>query len=102
VFVINLPVVVAGVWVGRRHIPPVPIAPGRALDLPGQALAVVLLVSLTGALIEAGDPGGGSLWVWGPLGIAIAALAALLAVEVRHRDPVVPMELFRASSRRAP
>ncbi|WP_217922837.1 MFS transporter [Miltoncostaea oceani] len=98
VFLINLPVVVAGVWVGRRHIPPVPLAAGRALDLPGQALAVVVLVGLTGGLIESGEHAWGSVWVWGPLLIAVVALALLLVVEARHHDPVVPMDLFRGSA----
>ncbi len=95
VFVINLPVVIAGILVARRHVPAVPKGPGRALDLPGQALAIVFLTSLTAALIETGDHGWSSPWVWGTLAVAAMSLVALLAVERRHRDPVVPIALFR-------
>ena len=95
VFVVNVPVVVAGMLVTRRDVPPVPAGIGRAIDLPGQLLAIVFLTSLTGALIEAGEHAWASPWVWGPLAIAAVSLAALLVVEGRHRDPVVPLALFR-------
>jgi DHA2 family methylenomycin A resistance protein-like MFS transporter len=96
VFVVNLPVVVAGVALARRHVPPAPAGPGRAFDVPGQALAVVLLTALVGGLIEAGERGWASPWVWGPLLLAAAALAAFVAVERRHPEPVVPLALFRS------
>ena len=95
VFVVNLPVVVAGILVTRRDVPPVPAGIGRAIDLPGQLLAIVFLTGLTGALIEAGEHAWASPWVWGPLAIAAVSLVALMAVEGRHRDPVVPLALFR-------
>ena len=97
VFVVNVPVVIAGIVMARRYVPSVQAGVGRAIDLPGQLLAIVFLTGITGALIEGGEHAWASPWVWGPLAIAAVALVALLAVERRHRDPVVPLALFRNS-----
>ncbi|HTI33461.1 MAG TPA: MFS transporter [Miltoncostaea sp.] len=95
VFVVNLPVVVAGVLVSRWAVPPVPRGPGRALDLPGQALAVLVLVSLSAGFIESGEHPWSSAWVVVPLLVGIVGIGAFIAVERRHHDPVMPLGLFR-------
>lgn len=98
IFVINLPIVIAGLVVGARHIPPVARAASRALDMPGQALATVVLVALIAGLIATGDHPWSSIRVWLPLVIFVVALAAFLWVERRHHDPVLPLTLFRSRS----
>jgi DHA2 family methylenomycin A resistance protein-like MFS transporter len=95
VFVVNLPVVVAGILVSRWAVPPVPRGPGRALDLPGQALAVLVLVSLSAGFIASGEQPWGSPWVLVPLLAGVAGIGAFVAVERRHHDPVMPLGLFR-------
>ncbi|WP_328325384.1 MULTISPECIES: MFS transporter [unclassified Streptomyces] len=59
------------------------------LDLAGQLTAVVMLASVTFAVIEGGTAG----IVAG--GVALVMLAVFLRVESRHPHPVVPLGLFR-------
>ena len=97
VFVVNVPVVVAGVLVTRRVVPAVPRGPGRALDLTGQLLAVVVLVALSAGFIESGEHPWGSPWVWVPLAVGLATAVMFVLVERRHHDPVMPIALFRGA-----
>jgi MFS transporter, DHA2 family, methylenomycin A resistance protein len=97
VFVVNLPVTIAGMMIGARVIPPVPRGPGRPLDLTGQLLAVVVLVGLSAGFIESGEHAWGSAWVWTPLAVGVVSAGLFLMVEHRHHDPVLPLALFRGS-----
>jgi EmrB/QacA subfamily drug resistance transporter len=95
IFEINVPVGVAtlvlGAWAIEESREPV----RRRLDVPGLALSVVALTSLTWALIEGGPRGWTSPLVLG--GFAVAAVGALgfLAVEQRSAVPMVDVSLFR-------
>ncbi|MFA8326078.1 MFS transporter [Burkholderia ubonensis] len=103
IFLVNLPLCAAGLaatlaWVPAKR-PAAALPNGkhgtRALDLRGQALAILMLTALTGAVIE-----------WRPLGFAhpvvaggfaLAALAALafVAAESHATAPMLPLALFR-------
>ncbi|WP_431823171.1 MFS transporter [Burkholderia sp. F1] len=100
IFLVNLPLCAAGLaatlaWVpAKRQAAALPNRT-RALDLRGQALAILMLTALTGAVIE-----------WRPLGFAhpvvaggfaLAALAALafVAAEAHATAPMLPLSLFR-------
>jgi DHA2 family methylenomycin A resistance protein-like MFS transporter len=85
-FLVNLPVIavalpVAAVVVRDTHEPS-----GRAPDVAGTALATALLGTATYALIERSSAAGV---------IAVVLLAALVAVERRVAQPMLPPELFR-------
>jgi DHA2 family methylenomycin A resistance protein-like MFS transporter len=97
VFVVNLPVTIAGMVIGARVIPPVPRGPGRPLDLTGQLLAVVVLVGLSAGFIESGEHAWASPWVWTPLAVGVVSAGLFLMAERRHHDPVLPLALFRGS-----
>jgi MFS transporter, DHA2 family, methylenomycin A resistance protein len=68
---------------------------GRALDLPGQALAIVGLTAFAFAAIE------GSYWGWdSPLilslvGVALMASALFVWVEARTPGPLLPLQFLR-------
>ena len=64
-----------------------------ALDLPGAALAAVGFGALTYGMVEGAEQGFGNLW-WA-FALAAAALAAFVAVELRTREPMLPLALFR-------
>ena len=92
IFWVNLPVCVLGagltLWCVRR-------APAnrraRSLDLRGQALAILFLVGLIGAVIEARPLGLGHPLVWGGAVAAMVAGGLFVAVEARVKAPMPPL-----------
>jgi MFS transporter, DHA2 family, methylenomycin A resistance protein len=93
VFFINLPFAVAALALAGRAIPVTPRR-ARALDLPGQLLAVAGLALLTAALVEAGRLGWGASDVLAGFALAVVTLIAFVAAERRSRDPMLPLSLF--------
>ena len=95
VFLINLPLAAAVVWLSARHVPESrdPAATGR-VDLGGALLGAAALAGLTFALISAGEDG------LGPA-TAVSAVAGLVAVvgfvlvERRVANPMLPLDAFR-------
>ncbi|WP_329115384.1 MFS transporter [Streptomyces sp. NBC_01465] len=87
IFFINLPAGITALVLlaraPRSERRPTPV------DVPGQLAAVLMLASVTYAVIEGGVAGA----VAGV--IAVVALVAFLVVESRHPHPVVPLGLFR-------
>jgi len=57
IFLVNLPIGLAGLWLTWRYVAETPQSPTRQLDLIGQALAIASLGCLAGAIIEAGALG---------------------------------------------
>jgi len=94
VFWVNLPLcaLVAAVVAFAPQGPPP--APGRRLDLPGQALAAVGLAAGTYAVVLAGRDGPGAPVLVSAL-IAVGALTAFAGVERRSPHPVLPLALLR-------
>jgi EmrB/QacA subfamily drug resistance transporter len=96
IFWINIPVGLAALVLAGRFIPESKAAKARRVDPIGQLLVIGLLVSLTYGIIEA--PGAG--WVSGQtlacFGIALAALAGLLAYEPRRQEPLIDLRFFRS------
>lgn len=92
VFWVNLPLcgVVAVVALAA---PGEPAQPGRRLDLPGQLLAGGGLAASTYAVVRLGRDGPGDAVV--PAVAGAALLAALVAVERRSADPLIPLGLLR-------
>ena len=85
-FLVNLPLVAVALPVTARVVVESREADARAPDLPGAALTAALLATVTFAII-AGSPAAGVA--------ATALLAALVAVERRRSDPMLPAALFR-------
>src|SRR6266581_2863827 len=76
VFLVNIPVGVAGIVLTLRHVPPVPRHAEGHLDLRAQALGIAALGALTFGLIQGGVWGWGSPPVVGTL--VVATVAGLL------------------------
>jgi DHA2 family methylenomycin A resistance protein-like MFS transporter len=85
-FLVNLPLVAVALPVTARIVRESREPGARAPDVPGAALTVALLATVTFAII-AGSPAAGVA--------AAALLAALVAVERRRPDPMLPAALFR-------
>jgi MFS transporter, DHA2 family, methylenomycin A resistance protein len=95
IFLVNLPIGAAGLWLAWRYAEETPRLAQREIDLPGQIAAITALGTLAGALIE-----GGALGWSHPLvimGFAGAAVIGLLFVwrEARAPQPMLPLSLFR-------
>ena len=97
VFLINLPVAVATVWIVRIHVPESrdPAVTGGRLDVPGAATATVALAGIVFALIE-GTAHGASAPVVAAGIVGVVALVAFPRLERERAQPLVPLELFRS------
>ncbi|APA89425.1 MFS transporter (plasmid) [Paraburkholderia sprentiae WSM5005] len=94
IFLINVPIGVAGIWLTVAHAPDTEAHAARRMDLAGQTLAVIALVGLTYAVVESGRLG----WTMTILaGLAAAAVAGglFVVVEARHAQPLLPLALLR-------
>ncbi|HKS18984.1 MAG TPA: MFS transporter [Bradyrhizobium sp.] len=95
IFLVNLPIGLAGLWLTWRFADETTRTPQRAIDLPGQAAATAALGTLAGALIEGGAAGWENPFVLA--GFAASAVFAGLFVwrESRTPQPMLPLSLFR-------
>jgi DHA2 family methylenomycin A resistance protein-like MFS transporter len=100
VFFINLPVAAVALALAARSVP-VTARRARALDLPGQLLAVAGLALLAGALVQAGRLGWTSPEVLAGLAASMIAWAAFILTELRSPDPMLPLALFRGAAFRS-
>ncbi len=94
IFLVNLPIGLAGLWLTWRYADETPRSPGREIDLAGQITAIAALGALAGAIIEGGSLGWESPFVMA--GFAAFAVFALLFVwrELRVAQPMLPLSLF--------
>src|SRR6185437_14442557 len=94
IFLVNLPIGLAGLWLSWRYSSETTRSPQREIDLPGQLAAIAALGCLAGAIIE-----GGSLGWSNPFVIAGFVAALVLAIlfvlqERRASQPMLPLSLF--------
>jgi DHA2 family methylenomycin A resistance protein-like MFS transporter len=95
IFLINLPIGLAGIWLTWRYASETARVAARRLDIPGQIAAVLALGLLAGATIEGGERGFSSpLVLAGFAGFALSA-AVFVAVEFKSNAPMLPLALFR-------
>ena len=96
VFGVSLLPVAATLYLIRRHMPEqLDHTVHRHVDLPGAALCVVGLTGVVLGLIEQPARGWGDPLVVLPLALGAVALALFVAQELRARDPMLPLSLFR-------
>lgn len=95
VFLINVPVAAAALYLTRRCVPEARREPGARLDWPGALLAAAGLAGVAFALIE----GPATRWAapsWSSGAAGAVALALFVARERRARAPMLPLDLFRS------
>lgn len=97
IFWINLPVGLAALLLTWRHVPESRAPRARRPDPVGQLLVIALLGSVTYTIIEAPAAGWASPEILTFAGIAVAALAGLLAYEPRRADPLIDLRFFRSA-----
>jgi EmrB/QacA subfamily drug resistance transporter len=96
IFFINLPIAIAVVVLGTRHVPESrdPAVTGR-LDMAGALAAVVFLACVTFTFIEAPTLGWSSPAVLATAAVSVAGLASFLVRERAAAAPMLPLAVFR-------
>jgi EmrB/QacA subfamily drug resistance transporter len=94
VFLVNLPVVVLALALGRRFVPASRAERAPALDLVGAALSVAGLGAVTYAVIEGPVNGWTSLATLAPAIGGLLVLGAFAAWERRVTQPMLDVRLF--------
>jgi len=94
IFLVNLPIGMAGLWLTSRYVGETPGARGHDLDLMGQALAIAVLGSLAYAIIEAGNLGFASPGVLTAFATFLAANILFIVREFKASGPMLPLSLF--------
>jgi len=94
IFWMNIPVALAAAALAARFVPESRAARARRPDPAGQALVIVMLGSLTYAIIEGPAAGWSSPQTVALFAVSAAALAALIAWEPRRAEPMIDLRLF--------
>jgi DHA2 family methylenomycin A resistance protein-like MFS transporter len=96
IFFINVPLGVGAIWLTFRHASETTRSPERGVDLPGQTLAILALLSLAAATVEGGRRGFTDTLVLVGYAIAVIATASFAVVEAHRDKPMLPLGLFRS------
>jgi MFS transporter, DHA2 family, methylenomycin A resistance protein len=93
IFLVNIPICAFGLGLTLQFVPPTQRdkRKHRSFDLAGQALAIVALTALVGAVIKARPFGLNHPSVAAEIFLAVGAGAAFIAVEARSKAPMLPL-----------
>jgi predicted MFS family arabinose efflux permease len=97
IFWINVPIGVAAFVLAAIYVPESRAERPRRTDPIGQVLVIVLLFSLTYAIISGPRLGWGSVSVWAIFAVFAVAVVALLRYEPRRTDPLLDLRFFRST-----
>jgi EmrB/QacA subfamily drug resistance transporter len=95
IFLVNLPIGVFCLWITRTYVEESRDPHWRGIDWPGQITLTAGLGLLVLALLRGNEDGWGSTIIVAELAGAAVALVAFVLVELRVREPMLPMRLFR-------
>src|SRR3954466_15533392 len=94
VFLVNIPIGLAAIALTARFVPESRAPRPRRPDPVGQALVILMLATLTSAIIEAPRLGWGSPWILALAATAGVALVTLVHYELRRGDPLIEPRFF--------
>lgn len=94
IFWVNVPIGIALLPVVLRRLPH-SLGTPRALDLPGVALVTVGLLGVVFGLVRGASHGWTSAGVVVPMVVGVVVLGAFVGWELRTREPMLPLALFR-------
>ncbi len=95
IFWLNVPIGIALLPVARARLTE-SRGPATSLDLPGVVLASLGLLGIVFGLVRGNDHGWTSATVLLPMVIGALLVAGFVAWELRTREPMLPMHLFRS------
>ncbi len=96
-FYINVPLAILVVVIASRAIPQVPRGPRVRIDFEGMAA-----VTLGASALVLATSWGGTTYAWGSwqivglLVVGVAAMVGFVLIELRAKEPILPMHLFRS------
>jgi EmrB/QacA subfamily drug resistance transporter len=96
VFWVNVPIVAAAIVCTTLFVPESRAGRARRPDPVGQALMILVLVSVVYAIIESGRLGWSSPVIGGLLAAAALGVLGILGYEPRRADPLLELRLFRS------
>jgi EmrB/QacA subfamily drug resistance transporter len=96
VFWVNIPIGLAAIALTARYVPESKAPRPRRPDPAGQGLLIVMLGSLTYAIIEGPTDGWHSAEILGLFALAAVAAAAFIVWEMRRAEPVLDPRFFRS------
>ena len=94
IFWVNIPVGIAAIVLCALFVPESKADRARRPDPVGQVLLIVLLASLTYAIVEGPARGWGSPLIAGQFGLATVALAVFVPYELRRTEPLLNPRFF--------
>ncbi|MBR0826047.1 MFS transporter [Bradyrhizobium manausense] len=94
IFLVNLPIGLAGLWLTWRYADETARSSAREIDLPGQCAAIGALGALAGAIIEGGELGWSHPAVIAGFAVAVVLGALFVWNERRAAQPMLPLSLF--------
>ena len=97
IFWVNVPVGIAAIILTALVVPESRAERPRRLDPVGQALIIVMLASLTYAIIEGPRDGWGSPAILTLFGVSALAAAGLAIYEPRREEPLLDLRFFRSA-----
>src|SRR5215472_12145449 len=95
IFWLNVPIGVALLPIARFRLAE-SRGPSTRLDLPGLVLASVGLLGIVVGVVRGNDHGWTSVTVLPPLVIGVLLMVAFIGWELRAREPMLPLHLFRS------
>ncbi|MGH3415085.1 MAG: MFS transporter [Actinocrinis sp.] len=96
VFWVNIPIGAAAVVLTALFVPESKAARARRADPVGQALVIVVLASLTYAIIEGPGRGWASPLILGLFAAAVLAVIGLVRYEGRREEPLIDLRFFNS------
>jgi EmrB/QacA subfamily drug resistance transporter len=97
VFLVNVPVGLIAIPLTVAFVPESRAPRARRIDPVGQVLVVIALASLTYSIIEAPQRGWLSAEIVGLFALSLASFVALVAYELRRREPLLEIRFFRSA-----
>src|SRR5580704_8138324 len=94
IFWLNVPIGLALLPIARARLTE-SRGPATSLDLPGLVLASVGLLGIVLGVVRGNDHGWTSATVLPPIVIGALLVAAFIGWELRTREPMLPLQLFR-------
>ena len=98
IFFVNIPVGLVVIAAAVTQIVESRADNAPALDGAGAFTATAGLVALVFGITQTESKGWGSSTVWVSIAVAVLLLTAFVFIERRHRDPLVPLEIFKVRS----
>jgi EmrB/QacA subfamily drug resistance transporter len=98
IFLVNLPIGLFCLWIARTKVEESRDPRSRGIDWPGQITLTAGLFLLVLALLRGNELGWSSDQIVAELIGAVVALIAFVIVELRVREPMLPLRFFRNAS----